>query len=298
LENNQYFKVSKKVSIVSILVDGLLSALKIIFGIVGKSQVILLDGIHSLSDLATDLGTFFIVKVANEPPDDNHPYGHGKIETIATLMISIVLFLVVFFLFKDNIARINSNTHEIPATFTLYVAIFSILIKEALYRYTLIKGKEIESDLLIANAHHHRSDALSSVAALIGLALMIFTPFKYGEIIASFVVILMILHAAYEIGKDAFLELIDTVVELENKESISQKIREIKGVDEFHHFRVIKSGMFYKIDIDIEVDPNMKLFDAHEISRDVKLLIEKEIPKAINVIVHVDPYDPDKERDE
>jgi len=298
LENNQYFKVSKKVSLVSILVDGLLSALKIIFGIIGKSQVVLLDGIHSLSDLATDLGTFFIVKVANEPPDDDHPYGHGKIETIATLMISIVLFLVVFFLFKDNISRINSKTHEIPATFTLYVAFFSILIKEVLYRYTLIKGKEIESDLLIANAHHHRSDALSSVAALIGLGLMIFTSFKYGEVIASFVVILMILHAAYEIGKDAFLELIDTVIELENKESIIKKILELEEIDMFHHFRTIKSGMFYKIEIDIEVDPDMKLKDAHEASRKVKELLQREIPKAIHIIVHIDPYDPDKERDE
>jgi len=292
MESNQYYKVSKKVSAVSILVDGLLSALKIVFGILGKSQVIFLDGIHSLSDLVTDLATFFVVKVANEPPDDDHPYGHGKVETIATLMISVVLFMVVFFLLKDNISRINSSKTEIPKTFTLYIAFISILIKEALYRYTLVKGKEIKSDLLIANAHHHRSDALSSVAALIGLGLMIFTPFKYGEIIASFVVILMILHAAYEIGKDAYLELIDTIVELEEKENISKKIREIKGIDDFHHFRIIKSGMFYKIEIDIEVDPNMRLYDAHELSRDVRFLIEKELPKAIHVIVHVDPTKP------
>jgi len=295
MENNKYYKVSKKVSLISIIVDALLSALKIVFGIMGKSQVILLDGIHSLSDLATDLATFFIVKVANQPPDDDHPYGHGKVETIATLMISVVLALVVFFLFKDNISRINTPTTSIPAKFTIFVAIASILIKEGLYRYTLIKGREIKSDLLIANAHHHRSDALSSVAALIGLILIIFTPFKYGEIIASFVVILMILHAAYEIGKEAFLELIDTVIELEEKENISKKILEIKGIDSFHHFRVIKSGMFYKIEIDIEVDPDMRLYDAHELSRDVRKLIEEEIPKAIHVIVHVDPYDLSKE---
>jgi len=295
MENKQYYNVSKKVSAISILVDALLSALKIIFGFLGNSQVILLDGIHSLSDLATDLATFFIVKVANQPPDDDHPYGHGKVETIATLMISVVLFMVVFFLFKDNISKIGNPATVIPATFTIYIALISILIKEGLYRYTLIKGKEIKSDLLIANAHHHRSDALSSVAALIGLVLIIFTPFKYGEIIASFIVILMILHAAYEIGKEAYLELIDTVVELEEKESISKKILEIDGIESFHHFRIIKSGMFYKIEIDIEVDPDMRLYDAHELSRDVRKLIETEIPKAIHVIVHVDPYDPDKE---
>ncbi len=295
MENNQYYVVSKKVSLISILVDGILSTLKIVFGLLGKSQVIFLDGIHSLSDLVTDLATFFIVKVANQPPDDDHPYGYGKVETIATLMISMVLFMVVFFLFKDNISRINNPSAVTPAKFTIFIAIFSILIKEGLYRYTLIKGKEIKSDLLIANAHHHRSDALSSVAALIGLILIIFTPFKYGEIIASFIVILMILHAAYEIGKDAYLELIDTVIEVEEKEIISKKILEISGIETFHHFRIIKSGVFYKIEIDIEVNPDMRLYDAHELSKDVKNVIQKELSNAIHVIVHVDPYDPEKE---
>lgn len=295
MENKQYYLVSKKVSLISILVDAVLSALKIVFGLLGKSQVIFLDGIHSLSDLVTDLATFFIVKVANQPPDEEHPYGHGKVETIATLMISVVLFMVVFFLFKDNISKINDTDSVIPAKFTIFIAILSILIKEGLYRYTLIKGKEIKSDLLIANAHHHRSDSLSSVAALIGLVLIIFTPFKYGEIIASFIVILMILHAAYEIGKDAYLELIDTVVEVEEKEIISKKILEINGIETFHHFRIIKSGVFYKIEIDIEVDPNMRLYDAHNLSKDVKNVIQKELANAIHVIVHVDPYDPNKE---
>jgi len=295
MENKQYFDISKRVSFISIVVDALLSGLKIIFGILGNSQVILLDGIHSLSDLATDLATFFIVKVANQPPDDDHPYGHGKVETIATLMISVVLFMVVFFLIKDNISKIFSPVTVIPEGFTVYVAVFSILVKEGLYRYTLLQGKKIKSDLLIANAHHHRSDALSSIAALVGLVLIIYTPFKYGEIIASFVVILMILHAAYEIGKDAYMELIDTVVDYEGKEEIEKKILALDGIESFHHFRIIKSGMFYKIEIDIEVDPDMRLYDAHELSRDVRRLIEKEIPKAIHVIVHVDPYDPDKE---
>jgi divalent metal cation (Fe/Co/Zn/Cd) transporter len=118
---------------------------------------------------------------------------------------------------------------------------------------------------------------------------MIFTSFKYGEIIASFVVILMILHAAYEIGKDAYLELIDTVVDLEESEIISKRILEINEVERFHHFRIIKSGVFYKVEIDIEVDPDMRLYDAHETSREVKKIIEEELKSAIHIIVHVDP---------
>jgi cation diffusion facilitator family transporter len=295
MDSDNYYNISRKVSLVSIVVDALLSLFKIFFGLIGKSQVIFLDGIHSLSDLVTDLATFFVLKVANQPPDEDHPYGHGKIETIATLMISVALFIVVFFLFKDSISKIISPTKELPERFTIWIAILSIIVKEILYRYTLIKGKQIKSELLIANAHHHRSDALSSVAALIGLLLIIYTPFKYGEIIASFVVILMILHTAYEIGKEAFMELIDTIVDLPEKEDISQKILSINGIETFHHFRIIKSGVFYKVEIDIEVDPNMRLYDAHELSKKVKELIQKELKNTIHVIVHVDPYDPEKE---
>ena len=285
-----YYKESRKVSIISIWVDAILSFGKIFFGILGHSQVIFLDGIHSLSDLVTDLVTFFIIKVANEPPDEEHPYGHGKIETIAALMISILLFIVVFYLFKNSIALLSQDEQIIPESYTIIIAFLSVLFKEILFRYTLVKGKNINSRLLIANAHHHRSDALSSVAALIGLVFVIYTPFKYGESIASFIVILMILHAAYEIGKEAFWELVDTVVELDEKIVIIEKILKLEYLYHYHNFRIIQSGVSYKVEIDIELEPTLDVVTAHDISKVVKNIIQEEIPNAIHVIVHIDPF--------
>jgi len=291
LNKDNYYNESRKVSLISIWVDSILSFGKIFFGILGNSQVIVLDGIHSLSDLLTDLVTFFIIKVANEPPDEEHPYGHGKIETIATLLISFLLFLVVFFLLKNSIILLFKDEQIIPKSFTIIIAVLSVVFKEILFRYTLIKGKKIDSNLLIANAHHHRSDALSSVAALIGLLLVIYTPFQYGESIASFIVILMISHAAYEIGRDAFWELVDTVVELPEKKQIVEEIFKIEKLYGFHNFRIIRSGVSYKVEIDIEVDPSLDVKTAHDMSKDVKDIIKKNIPNSIHIIVHIDPFE-------
>ena len=277
------------------LVNLVLAVVKIIGGFIGQSQSLIADGLHSLSDLASDTMVLVAAKHAGEEADDDHPYGHGRFETIATVGLGILLIAVALGLAYDAAHRVfDEEIHSIPATFTLVIALFSILSNEGLYHLTHRVGLRINSKMLIANAWHHRSDAISSIVVLIGIAgaqmgLPILDP------IAAVIVALMIAKIGYELGYSSVLELVDTALDAETVEQIKAKILDNEDVLELHMLRTRRMGHTALVDVHILVQPKLSVSEGHHISEDVEKSLINSFAEINDVTVHIDPENDEQE---
>lgn len=279
-----------QVTLWGMVVNLILTAIKFIGGFFGNSAVLIADGVHSLSDLITDIMTIIMVRIAAKPPDRDHPHGHGKVETLAALGVAAILCYVGGSIIYEQIKAFFQPEPEIlPSNITLWIAGISIAAKEVLYRYTYKIGKLFQSKLVMANAHHHRTDALSSIAALIGLIVVIFSGRFEGEAIAAIIVGGMIVHAAYEIGKESVLELIDTRQFPPEQDAVEALLLKQDGVLGCHDFIIRFSGPFWVVEIDIEVSETLSVKEGHLVADRVKKTIMTELNRVHRVIVHVDP---------
>ncbi|MGB5737108.1 MAG: cation diffusion facilitator family transporter [Thiohalocapsa sp.] len=268
-----------------------LSVVKIVTGIVGHSHALVADGIHSLSDLASDALVWFAGRKAAMAPDEKHPYGHGRYETMATLALGILLLAVAFGIGWDAIHRLFSPEDLLqPEFMTLYAALASILVKEWLYWYTLAYAKRVRSDMLRANAWHHRSDAISSIVVLIGIGGTL-AGLPYLDAIASVVVAVMIAKIAWELGWSAISELVDTGLDAERLEVVRQAIRDVGGVRDIHMLRTRTLAGQASADVHVLVDPFVSVSEGHLISVMVEQKLKKEIDEITDVTVHIDPED-------
>jgi cation diffusion facilitator family transporter len=268
-----------------------LSALKITVGSVGHSQALVADGIHSLSDLATDVLVWLAGRHAARAPDLEHPYGHGRYETVATLALAVLLLVAGLGIGWDAAGRLFSPDDLLrPGWITLYAALASILVNEWLYWYTLAYAKRVRSDMLRANAWHHRTDAISSIVVLLGIAGTL-AGLPYLDAVAAFVVAVMILRIAWELGFDAVRELVDTGLDAERLAAVREAILRVGGVRDLHLLRTRSLGGTVSSDVHVLVDPYISVSEGHLISVKVEQELKIRFDEIEDVTVHIDPED-------
>ena len=288
MEAKKRHQVTKKVTLVGALVNAVLAFLQITSGLLGNSQALLADGVHTLSDLGSDFIVLMATTQSAKPADKEHPYGHGRIETLASVLLGLVLIGVgvgVGFRGFNSVFSLNQIS---PEPFTIFFAVIAILSKDGLYRYTLKASKRIHSTLLETNAWHHRSDALSSIMVLCGIAAqMIGVP--YMESFAAAIVALMISIMGYKLARKALDELIDTSLDSELVENIQHTIEKKESVKDVHSLRTRSMGGQGYIDAEIRVNPRLTVSEAHHIAFSLEQQIKTELPKIIDVGIHVDP---------
>ncbi len=272
-----------------------LSGLKLFIGITGKSSALTADGIHSLSDLSTDVIVIFGTSLANRPIDKTHDYGHGKFETIASMLIGFILFAVGIGILKNGIEKallIIKGAKTLPIQVdTLIIAGLSVILKELLYRYTNKWGRLLNSSALKANAIHHRTDALSSIGVSMGLAGAILLGGKWQILdpIAAIAVGLFILKSTFSIVKENLEELTEISLDEKDEESIIRLIKGVKGVQNPHNLKTRRIGNNIAIDIHIRVDKNLTVEEGHRIATEVENTLKREYGKETHISVHIEP---------
>jgi cation diffusion facilitator family transporter len=289
LTKSQRRKHINRVTYWGVLVNVLLSVAKLVGGVIGQSQALIADGLHSLSDLASDAMVLVAAHHAGEEADDDHPYGHARFETIATVALATLLGAVGLGIAYDAISRLIANEPiTVPALFTLWIAAISILSKEALYHYTRIVGQKIHSQLLLANAWHHRSDAVSSIVVFIGIAGAQLEMPKL-DAYAAIIVAIMIIKIGVELGYNSVQELADKGLELDKIEKIRNVILAHEDVLHLHMLRTRKMGHTALVDVHIEVAPKLSVSEGHHISEKVEKALKDRFDEINDVTVHIDP---------
>ncbi len=289
MENKE--KEIKNVTVVGIIVNLFLSITKLIIGYLGNSQALIADGVHSFSDLATDLSIIFGVKYWLAPADEEHQYGHRKIELLVTIFIAIALAFVGISIFAKAILALKQNNIQSPSLVAFVGAMLSIISKEWLYRYTVKKANILKSPAVKANAWHHRSDAISSLpVAIVIIIAAIFPKLIWLDAIGAIVVSVFIIYPAYKIFKKSILNILDESVDSETLSKIEQIALQTKDVKEVHDIRTRKAGEIFFVDMHILVDGNISVQEGHDISEEVKLNLMKSNEDILDVLVHLEPF--------
>ena len=283
-------KAGRKVTLLGLLVNAFLILLKFFAGIFGGSQALIADAVHSVSDLFTDAVVLLGIKIGRKPPDKEHHFGHARIETLASAIVGLALIGTAVYLGIDAALNIHRHTEYHPTGIALIGAGVSIAMKEALYRYTVLIGRRIKSQLLVANAWHHRSDALSSVAVLLGVAGTLINPtWHILDALAALIVSFFIIKVGFDILRKTLHEFTDTAPRPEIIEKLMQISRAVKGVMDAHDLRVRTSGGLYQAEIHIVVDGQLTVAEGHRIAKTVERCLTDEMDELDRVIVHVDP---------
>ncbi len=289
MENKE--KEIKNVTVVGIIVNLFLSITKLVIGYLGNSQALIADGVHSFSDLATDLSIIFGVKYWLAPADEEHQYGHRKIELLVTIFIAIALAFVGISIFAKAILALKQNNIQSPSLVAFVGAMLSIISKEWLYRYTVKKANMLKSPAVKANAWHHRSDAISSLpVAIVIIIAAIFPKLIWLDAIGAIVVSVFIIYPAYTIFKKSILSILDESVDSETLSKIEQIALQTKDVKEVHDIRTRKAGETFFVDMHILVDGNISVQEGHDISEEVKLNLMKSNEDILDVLVHLEPF--------
>ena len=284
-----------RVTFIGSFVNMLLLIFKFVAGFVGHSAAMIADAVHSLSDFVTDIIVIVFVRISSKPVDSSHNYGHGKYETLATAIIGLVLLSVAAGLFiggaKDVLYVIRGGILEKPGTIALVAAGMSVLLKELIYQYTVHKGKNIQSQALIANAWHHRSDAFSSIGTLFGIGGAILGGVKWRILdpLAAIVVSLFIARVAVKILKGTVNELLEHSLPASTEEEIRTIILSVEGVTSPHHLRTRRIGYNYAIDVHIRMDGNKTLTEAHLATSIVEKRLKERYGAGTYVIIHTEP---------
>ena len=296
MESNR-FEETTKVTIISILWNIVLTIIKVLGGILGKSNAMIADGLHSASDIISSIGVLIGNHIAKTPNDKEHNYGHEKAETLVSFLLSILL---IFVSLKISLGGINSLFHlnevKIPTILPLVISLISIGIKEYQYRNTIKVAKMTNSPALKADAWHHRSDALSSVGSFIGI-LGARIKFPILDPIASIIICLLIIKVAYDIFKDSIYKLIDASCDDETINKIKDVILEQEGVIQLDSLKTRVFGSRIYADIEISAYGKQSLEDAHDIAERIHDEVEKKIPMIKHCMVHVNPYKDNKSID-
>ena len=281
---------TRKVALVSGLVNFFLSVVQIVVGLIANSAALVADGIHSVSDLFSDVLVWFAARHAAQAPDADHPYGHGRFETAATLGLGLLLSLVALGIVWNGIERLLDTGRPIPGEIALVVAVIGIAAKESLYWYTIMVARRLNSEMLRANAWHHRSDALSSVVVLIGVGGAVLG-FGYMDALAAIVVGLMVLKIGWDLGWGALSELVDTALDEQQVAEVKQLIEAIDGVRSVHMLRTRRHGPEAGADVHVQVAPRLSVSEGHMISQAVEDRLKQQVDSMTDVTVHIDPED-------
>ena len=284
-----------KVTIVGSIVNFLLLVFKFFAGIAGHSAAMLADAVHSLSDFITDIVVIVFVRIAGKPEDKGHDYGHGKYETLATAIIGLLLLCVGFGIFWNGASSIytflRGGQLESPGVVALVAALVSIVSKEILYQYTVIQGKKLNSQAVIANAWHHRSDALSSIGTAIGIggAILLGDHWRVLDPVAAVVVSFFIMKVSVRLLIPCVDELLEKSLPEDVEKEIEQTVLSFPGVSQPHHLRTRRIGNYYAIELHVRMDGKITLEEAHSTATAIENKLKEMFGKGTNVGIHVEP---------
>lgn len=287
-------KIAMKVSFTSLICNAILSVFKLLAGIIGLSYAMVADAIHSFSDVFTTIIVIIGVKISSKKADKEHPYGHDRIECIAALLLSVMLFIVGIFIGYSALEKLISGIYaesELPKSIALIAAIVSIVEQFIMFLITKIAANKTKSGALKADAWHHLSDSLSSIGSFAGI-LGAMLGVKILDVIAGFIICLLILKVSVDIFLDAVNKLIDRSVNEKMQEKIREIAKSVEGVIKIDRLRTRQFGsnMIY-VDLEISCDPELKLKDAHKIAQMVHDEMENRLPEVKHCLVHINPYD-------
>ncbi len=288
----------QKVTLVGCAGNVALMICKLIAGLVGHSSAMIADAVHSLSDFVTDIIVLAFVSVSAKPQDSSHDYGHGKFETIATFFIGLALVAAATGIIVSGVLSLidwaSGASLEAPGPMALWAALLSIVVKEALYQYTAYKGKKLNSQAVIANAWHHRSDALSSIAAAIGIggAILLGDRWTVLDPIASIVVGLFLVKVAVELLKKSIGELTESSLPQDTEQEIEDIITSFPEISEPHNLRTRRIGNRIAVEAHIRMDGNMPLIDAHNLTSRVEHKLKERFGDDTHITLHMEPIKP------
>jgi len=294
LSSNDRYIAIRNVTLVGVLVNLLLTIIKFIFGIIGHSQALIADALHSLSDLISDGLVLVAAKFSSEDADNEHPYGHARFETVATVAVGLLLSLVSVGIFIDAIRRLFFPELLLqPTAITLVITAIVLIAKEILYHYTIYIAKKVRSPMLRANAWHHRSDAISSFIVLLGIAGTL-AGFPWLDAVAAIGVSFMIAHIGWLLMMSSFKELVDTGLDQNKINQITATIESVEGVCALHELRTRKMANNALVDVHILVDPHISVSEGHYIAETVKSTLIEKFEEISNVMIHIDPENDDQ----
>jgi len=285
---NEKQRKIRSITLWGVLLNIFLMALKLVSGVLIRSSALIADGIHSLSDLATDFVVLIGARLSSRPADKTHPYGHGKLDTIASILIALVLLVISFGLIWSAGLAIYQSKHNYPGYMLLVVAFVSVVSKEILFFITRRISRITQSTLLYANAWHHRSDSLSSLAVLIG-GVVGLLGWGHADQVATIVVGFMIIGVAGKILFDGLIELSEHSADSESIQKIEDVLSKEEGISSWHALRTRKLGAELFIDVHVLVDPALSVQKSHDISMEIEAKIKKELSNPSNILVHVEP---------
>lgn len=289
MKNNE--KIAIKVSIISIILNCLLTLIKFISGVISKSSAMISDSVHSLSDVLSTFVVIIGVKIANKKADSDHPYGHERIECVSAIILSGMLFIIGALIGINGIKNVtNSSNLVMPGVLALIASIISIISKEAMYQYTIRVSKKINSAALKADAWHHRSDALSSIGSFIGI-IGSRLGFKIFDPLASVIISLCIIKVSIDIFKDAIDKMVDKSCDKEVIDKVISVIEKNESVKNIDDIKTRQFGNKAYVDVEISVDENLLLKDAHKVAEEIHNSVENEINIVKHCMVHVNPYE-------
>lgn len=284
-----------RVTFVGFIVNLVLSAAKLVAGIVGRSAAMTADAVHSFSDLATDVVVIAFARISSKPKDENHDYGHGKYETLATVLISLALAVVGAGILFSGIRSIrvvlDGGTLPRPGAIALVAAVISIVVKEILYRYTVRVGRRIDSPSVVANAWHHRSDALSSLGTLVGIGCAYFLGerWRIADPIAALVVAVFIFKIAFDLIRSGLDELMERSLPAETEEEILRIVTANPAVREPHNLRTRRIGASIAIEVHVRMDGDMTVRQSHALTEDIERRLRERFGAGTMIAVHVEP---------
>ena len=289
--DKDFKRTANKVSIISIIANTFLAIYKLLAGIFAHSSAMISDAIHSASDVFSSFVVIIGIKLSSKEPDKEHPYGHERLECVAAMILAGILFLTglgIFYNALKNIIDGSYNSITVPGVLALIAALVSIIVKELMYWYTRYHAKKIDSSALMADAWHHRSDSLSSVGALIGI-LFSRIGFPIMDSIASIVIFIFIVKAAIDIFIDATNKVIDHSCDEKFEKEIYDYVINYKDVKDIDLFRTRMFGNKIYVDLEICLDENLTLKEAHDIAESLHDKLEKKFDKVKHVMVHINP---------
>lgn len=283
------------VTLAGSVVNLLLVGLKAVAGVAGHSAAMISDAVHSLSDFVTDIVVLVFVRVSARPQDEDHDYGHGKYETLATLFIGLALAAAAVGIVVSGAKKLalwlQGEDLPAPGTLALWAALVSIVAKEILFQYTRFKGKKLDSPALTANAWHHRSDALSSIGAAIGIggAILLGNRWTVLDPLASIVVGAMLVKVAWDLLGPSFGELTDSSLPADTEAQMLEIIKEVPGVEDPHNLRTRRIGNRIAAEVHIRLDGSQSLEEAHEKATEVERRFRERFGPQSHIIVHMEP---------
>jgi cation diffusion facilitator family transporter len=288
-------KEIRKITLIGAGVNIILTAIKIVAGVLGRSAAMIADGVHSLSDLLSDIVVLVFTHISSKGRDRDHSFGHGKFETLATLIVSLILVVVGGKLMAGGVQKIvdilNGEAIPVPGHIALWAALASVLAKEILYIATARVGKKVNSPVVIANAWHHRSDALSSIGALAGIggAILLGEKWTILDPIASCCISIAIIVVAVKMALPSLSELLETSLPEAIEEDIKKTAAAVPGVEDIHNLQTRRNGISFIIDAHVVVDPTISVVQAHDIATAVEDALRAKYGTETQISIHIEP---------